>query len=89
MAVGDFIQNGSLSLPVQLRVLFGDLNHITVPEGNVQDELIWEGAESCILTVKGAFHYYRDKGFMTSWYSKLWQPYIPPKISMFAMEMFE
>lgn len=86
MKVGEFIQNGVLSLPAQLSLLFGDLQHITISGDNVDDELIWEGAYLGVLTVKGDFEYYRDKGVKNSRYSKLWQPYIPPKL-VFRMDM--
>lgn len=66
MTVGDFTVDGRIQLPQQLLSLFISnqlhLLEIVVPVEEVEDELVWEGVASGILTVKEAYEYYREKG---------------------------
>lgn len=58
------------------------IDEVVVPT-EAQDEHIWEGSVTGKLTVKDAYHHYRDKGTVLQWRKKIWQQHIPPKVSMF------
>lgn len=84
--VGDYVVDGVLHIPTEImhivRTAGGDLSHVVVPTVECQDEPVWEGADNGILTVKGAYEYYREKETERPWLEKLWQRFLPPKISV-------
>lgn len=43
---------------------------------------------SGILTVKEAFNVYREGGNITNWLKKIWQSYLPQKLSVFAWKLY-
>lgn len=78
MTVEDFVHDGSLRLPQQLKVLLDsngvEVSSITVPLGNTVDEIIWEGSDSGELSVKGAYNFYREKAIVIQWQKKKLAP---------------
>lgn len=62
---------------------------IVVPVIPVEDKLIWEGSPNEKLTVEEFYEQYREKGTIIARYEKLWQKYLPPRISMFAWKCLQ
>lgn len=59
------------------------VNDAIFPTKPALDELIWECSNSGSLIVNEAYHQYREKCVVIEWHKKIWQLYIPPKISIF------
>lgn len=54
---------------------------------NAMDELIWVGDSTSKLMVKSVYEFYRTKEITVQWQGKIWQSYIPPRISIFIWKL--
>lgn len=88
--VSHFVQDGKLSNLVQLVNMVGEQNFtdIIIPEYDTGDDLVWEGANEGVMTVKNAYDHYREREQTTPWIIALWHPFLPPKISIFLWKIY-
>lgn len=60
---------------------------LSVPYDQMVDTLVWEPTINGVVTVKGAYNHYKDKGIKVSWFKMIWQRCIPPKINIFLWKI--
>lgn len=64
-----------------------DITELTVSLAHEDDELIWMKSPTGVLTIKVAYAEYRKKVRKKFWLKKLWQKYIPSRISVFTWKI--
>lgn len=51
--------------------------------------MVWKMHSTGLLTVKDAYETYRCKRRVSNWLKKLWQIFLPPKLSVFAWKFLK
>lgn len=83
--VADFMEQGQWRINEVFRtavpMVAKELEEIEISEEK-DDTIHWVGSFNVTLTTKTAYEFYREKSQTVKWMKKLWQKFIPPKISV-------
>lgn len=84
------IEDGKWIFPENFKSLYpvvmAEVEEVLLSD-HCSDEIIWEGATDGIIIVKTAYDIYRDKLVSLRWKKKLWNQFIPPKLSVLAWKI--
>lgn len=87
------IQDGVLNFPPQLNNYLNSMeifaDDITIDVGQEHNTMVWRKGNTGLVTVKDQYEAYRGRNRSTHWLKKLWQTYLPPKISVFTWKFTE